>query len=364
MNFLQILSLPLAFLYGIATSIRNRLYNNRLLHSTEYKIATISMGNLSTGGTGKSPHVDYLVKLFKKKMNIAVISRGYGRKTSGFFLAKEDITYREIGDEPLQLFRRHPDVPIAVDEERRRGIRKLLADYPDLDVIVLDDAHQHRSIKPGLSVILTDYNNLYTDDRLLPAGNLRESKRGALRADIILVTKCPVDLKPIQRNIILKNIAPQMYQKVFFSFIRYTQLVPFSASAEGSKLKLEPTMTVLLVTGIANPTALLEHLDQFRCHVEHVKFRDHYAYSVIDVRKVVKIFDNIAAENKVVLTTEKDAMRLMPPELKSEINSIPVYFAEMEVDFFPDDREEFNAKITQYAEENRRNRKVHQGAHN
>lgn len=360
MRLLKVLAWPIAIIYGIGVSIRNRLYNHRILSSTDYQIATISIGNLSTGGTGKSPHVVYLTKLFKDRMEMAVLSRGYGRKSSGFVLAQDKHSYREIGDEPLQLFKRHPDVIVAVDEDRRRGIRKLTNDHPDLDLILLDDAHQHRSVKPGFSLILTDYNHLYTEDYLLPVGNLRETKKGAERADGIVVTKCPEDLKPIQRKIILKNIAPQMYQKVFFSYIRYSRFAPLTSIARGQQLELNPTMTVLLLTGIANPQSLLDYVGSFGCQIEHSRFRDHYAYNMQDISRIRKLFDNIASENKVVITTEKDAMRLEIEELKNELNTLPVYVAEIEVEFFPDDREEFHEKIIGYAEENRRKRRIHQ----
>ena len=187
MKFIQIVSYPLALLYGLGIYIRNKCFNLGILRSTEFEIGTISVGNLTTGGTGKTPHIEYLVKLLRKEVSMATLSRGYKRTTSGFREGEVGNNYLEIGDEPVQLKNKFPQLTVAVDEDRRRGIRKLLENMPSLDLVLLDDAHQHRKVKPGLSILLTDYNNLYTQDHLLPTGNLREGRSGADRADIIAV---------------------------------------------------------------------------------------------------------------------------------------------------------------------------------
>jgi len=258
MNLLRLLAWPISLLYGLVVMIRNKLFDMGLIPSTEIKdVSLIGVGNLTVGGTGKTPHVEYLVKLLHPKYYLGTLSRGYGRKTIGFRLATKDATTAEIGDEPKQFRNRFPEeIPVAVDGQRVHGVRKMMEKFPSLEVVILDDVFQHRRIKPGLQIMLTYYGRLFYQDNLLPTGYLRESKSGMKRADIIVVSKTPQFFSPLERKRIMKEIKPQPYQKIYFSTIVYGDFLPFGNKPEMLPIKKEDCLgknfSVVLLTGIAN----------------------------------------------------------------------------------------------------------------
>jgi tetraacyldisaccharide 4'-kinase len=296
-KILKILAFPFSFLYGTILSLRNKLYDIGIIPSKEFDIPVISVGNLCVGGTGKTPHIEYLIRLLKSEFYIAALSRGYGRKTKGFILADTQSTSVEIGDEPLQFKRKFNNLRIAVDAKRVNGIKQLKKNYPSLQCILLDDAFQHRSVNPGLSILLTDYSKLYVNDFVMPTGSLREFKSGALRADIIVITKCPVILLPIERKRLISEINPMPHQRVYFSYIKYGDFRPINSEEKNPFTKeyyFERNYSILLLTGIANTSSLEYYLKDKVKNLERIKFADHHHYTLKDIDSVKKIFNNIA----------------------------------------------------------------------
>lgn len=362
MKFLRIIAFPLSLIYGIILSLRNKLYDISILRSHEFDIPVISVGNLSVGGTGKTPHIEYLIRLLKPEFYIAALSRGYGRKTKGFKIADTQSIASEIGDEPLQFKRKFNNIHIAVDAKRVNGILQLKKNYPSIQCILLDDAFQHRSVLPGLSVLLTDYSKLYVNDFVVPTGTLREFRSGATRADIIIVTKCPTILLPIERKRIVSELKPLPHQRVYFSFIRYGNFLPISSAEENPFTKefyFERNYSILLLTGIANTSPLDYFLKDKVKNLESLKFPDHHQFTLKDIEQVKKIFNNIAASNKIVLTTEKDAMRLRGPEYSEALKDLPVFYLPIEIDFHEKDKEQFNEQIVHYVRANQKYNSVH-----
>jgi tetraacyldisaccharide 4'-kinase len=361
MKFLRALAFPLAILYGIITFIRNKLYDSGILSSARFDLPVICVGNLSVGGTGKTPHIEYLIRLLKTHYKTATLSRGYGRSSEGFRLADRSSTSRDIGDEPLQFRQKFGDeVIVAVDKKRANGIKKLQQVSPGLDVILLDDAFQHRSVTPSLSILLTDFNSLYSSDLVLPTGTLREFSSGAGRADIIIVTKAPAHLPAEERKRITQKLDAKPSQRVYFSYIAYGEIMPVQKQAAGAKL--EKDQTVVLLTGIANPAPLEQYVSGKVKNVVPVRFPDHHEYSAADLSRLQKIFDNIATGNKIVLTTEKDAMRLREPELAELITGLPLFYIPIEVHFHDKDGAEFDKQILDHVRANSFHNKIHPGA--
>jgi len=359
-----ILLYPLSLIFGLITGFRNFLYNTGILKGIEFQIPVICVGNITVGGTGKTPHCEYLISILKEKFKVALLSRGYKRKTSGFVIAAPGSSSEDIGDEPLQIYLKYPGVLVAVDSNRVRGIKNILAKQPDTEIIILDDAFQHRRIVPGLSILLTDHSRLMIKDFLLPYGELRESVRNRYRADIILVTKCPVDMTPIQRRIIVKEMKKAPYQNLFFTTYIYGAPVPvYNNFLTGENLIPDendfPETDVLLVTGIANPQPLYDYLDkQFR-KILSLRFKDHHRFNENDLYKIIDSFRKLPSEKKIILTTEKDAVRLkqlgniVPDEIMKVTFYIPVY-----VHFLNDDSEEFNNIVIDYVRKNKRNNRL------
>lgn len=346
MNSLRLLLLPFGWLYGSIMAIRNKLFDWHILSSESFPLHVISVGNLSYGGTGKTPLVEYLIRKMKDDMKLATLSRGYKRKTSGFVLAEKGSKFDEIGDEPLQYKTKFNEIEVAVHEKRRKGIKKLIEKFSDLDAILLDDAFQHRYVKPGLSILLTDFHRLYVDDHILPAGTLREFKSSAARADIIIVTKTPGVLSPLTRRRIHSLIKPKIHQKLLFSYIKYGEPV---AICKKYQEKLKDTYnTILLFSGIANSYPLQEHL-RSKCHELHVMdFMDHHKYTINDLERIKNNFDNMFTRNKVIFTTEKDAMRLDKSVLREVIKDMPVFYIPIEIDFHNGDSIIFDDQIREY----------------
>jgi tetraacyldisaccharide 4'-kinase len=346
MKIIKILLFPFAILYGIGVFLRNKLYEIGVFRSNDFAVPTISVGNLSTGGTGKSPHIEYLIKLLRDRYQIAVLSRGYGRSGSGYKLAGFNSTAREIGDEPMQFHKKFPEVSIAVGENRSKAIRKLLVDEPDTQAILLDDAFQHRAVNPGVSILLTKYDDLFMDDFILPSGNLREWAFGYKRADIIVVTKCPSDLQSYERRAIRDRIHPLPYQQVFFSGLEYDQ--PYDFFNPDHKKYLNEEDQVILLCGIANIDHIKSYVTDRVAKVEMMRFKDHYYYRDSDLHYLRSRFEHMESDRAYVLTTEKDAMRLALKRELVEGLGIPFYVLPVEVGMSEADQQSFHEKIFYY----------------
>lgn len=346
MVFFRILLLPFSLIYGFAVWIRNVLFDIGILPSKQFAIPVISIGNLRTGGTGKTPHVEYLVRLLKNEYNIAVLSRGYKRKTRGFVVAGPDISCGDIGDEPCQIYNKFPDVVVAVHEKRSMGIKKILEKFPETNLVILDDAFQHRYVKPGLNLLLTGYFNPFFDDFLLPVGHLREGKHRAKRADALVVTKTPTVFSPLDRRYFLQKLKRYKQPNVFFSAFRHKKLVPLNDKAKSydtHKLK-----SIFLLTGIANTIALEEYLKTVSKDLYVHKYRDHHQFTTKDLEKIRTHFKKTISYSKVIVITEKDAMRLRDKELQECLSDIPVFVLPIEVQFHCSDQKDFNDLVYQF----------------
>ncbi|MDO6813558.1 tetraacyldisaccharide 4'-kinase [Tenacibaculum soleae] len=308
MKLLRFLLFPFAVLYNVITTIRNWFFDIGIFKSTSFDIPVIVVGNLSVGGTGKSPQIEYLIRLLKDTHKVAVLSRGYKRKTKGFQIVNTSHKAIDVGDEPLQFFKKFgKEVTIAVDADRTNGIQQLLNFKTSPEVVLLDDAYQHRKVKGSTYILLTKFTDLYVNDFMLPTGNLRESRSGAKRASVIIVTKCPHDLDQKTKDTIIKKIAPEKEQQVFFTTISYDENIKGSAALLTiSDLKEKE---VLLVTGIANPDSLLSFLSEENIKYKHLAYPDHYNFTDNDIIKIKNESKTISSET-VILTTEKDYMRL------------------------------------------------------
>lgn len=315
----RILLFPFAFIYGFIVIVRNLLFDKNVLRSTSFNFPVINVGNLAVGGTGKSPMVEYLLTLLKDKYKLATLSRGYKRKTKGYALAQQNTTALEIGDEPMQFHAKFPEVSVAVGEERIVAIPQILHDRPDTEVIILDDAFQHRSIRAGYNILLTDYSNLFTRDLFLPMGDLRDQRRSYKRADSIVVTKCPATLSDEERRKIEKEIKPLSHQQVFFTTIEYG--VPYHITTKHSK-SITENDEVLLVCGIANPKPLEQYVVQQAKTYYEQSYSDHHIFSIDDLREIRKRFEELQAP-AMIITTEKDAMRLI--KFRNELIDMPMF---------------------------------------
>jgi len=355
MNLLKVLLLPIAWIYGWGVRIRHWLFKIGVLKSTSFNFPVIGVGNLSMGGTGKTPVIEYLIRLTSKHYNVATLSRGYGRKSSGFVKANQFSSYQDIGDEPLQYFKKFgKKLIVAVDEKRKRGIQYLISEEKSLDLILMDDSFQHKYIVPGLSILLTDFHNLYMNDYLFPAGTLRDTVSQAKNADIIVVTKGPKVLSPIERENITELLKIERNQKLYFSYLVYSdfELVP------GTKEKEIPEKItqIVLFTGIANSYPLQEHLYTKCSELNVIDYPDHHSFRRKDLQHIRKVFDNKISKNKILVTTEKDAMRLINSPYLSELIDVPVYYMPVRVELQNPDNEEFNNQILEYVKKNKRNR--------
>ena len=352
--------LPLSWIYGCVVGFRNMLFEMNILKSRSYSVPVISVGNITVGGTGKTPHVEYLVRLLKDKINVAVLSRGYKRRTSGFLLAKKDTPLQDIGDEPYQMKQKYPEIEVAVDAKRIRGIDRLTQGREagkDIDVVLLDDAFQHRYVKPGVNILLVDYHRLIIHDELLPAGRLREPVKGKDRADIVIVTKCPKDLTPMEFRVLIKQMNLYPYQQLFFTTLDYEPLIPVFPKSGGQKQMDLDTLKgkhVLLLTGIASPLQMQTDLSAFTSDIEPLTYGDHHSFRKKDVRQINEAFEKMASP-KLIVTTEKDAVRLRDAEGLSEEVRKNIYALPIKISFMQNGEESFNEKIIGYVHKNSRN---------
>lgn len=354
---------PVSFLYGIGVALRNKLFDWGYLRSKSFNVPVICIGNIAVGGTGKTPHTEYLIKLLHKKYRVAVLSRGYKRHTKGYVLSDSESNARSIGDEPYQIKSKFPDIRMAVDEDRCHGIEQLCRlNEPPADVILLDDAFQHRYVKAGLNILLTDYHRLFCDDALLPAGLLREPERGKNRAQIVIVTKCPPDIKPIDFNIITKRLNLFPYQMLFFSSFRYGNLQPVFPDIAGKACRklssLHAGGQVLLLTGIASPATIVQELEKYTPHIDMLSFGDHHNFNQRDVQLLKEHFGKLQGEQRLIITTEKDATRLVHhPALDNELKK-HLYVLPIEVEILQNQQDIFNQHIIGYVRENTRNSSI------
>lgn len=350
---------PLSFLYGIGVGLRNKLFDWGILRSKSFDVPVISIGNLAVGGTGKTPHTEYLTKLLSASRQVAVLSRGYKRRTKGFRLATPESSYQTIGDELFQIKKKFPDIIVAADGDRVRGINKLRkSTTPPVDVILLDDAYQHRAVKADVNILLTDYHRLFPCDALLPAGRLRESVEGKNRANIVIVTKCPDDIKPIDYNIISKRLALFPYQQLYFSSLRYgniSPLFPETGDTGRALSSIRKKEQVLLVTGIASPLTIINELNKYTKNVHPLSFSDHHDFSKKDVQTIIHAFGQLAGNDKIIVTTEKDATRLVAhPGLTDEVKK-HIYVLPIEVKILQNQESHFNQYIINHVRKNKKN---------
>ena len=360
----NIILYPISLIYGLITSIRNFLYDTGILKTVEFPFPVICVGNITVGGTGKTPHTEYIAGLLKQNFKVATLSRGYKRETNDFRIASQSTQVREIGDEPLQIARNFPDVLVTVDRNRVHGVNQILKEFPATEVIILDDGFQHRRITPGFSILLSDFERLFIRDHMLPYGNLRESKENMRRADIILITKSPENISPIQRRLIVKEIDKLPYQNLYFTTFQYKPLLPvFENSSVGSYPDISKCNDcgIVLITGIANPKSLKEYLQKSFNEIIHLSFPDHHNFTEKDLKSLESAYNNLKSINRYLITTEKDAVRLrefinIAEPIKSVFFYIPVG-----INFLNDDKDEFDNLIIEYVKKNHRNNRVSEG---
>jgi tetraacyldisaccharide 4'-kinase len=371
MKYLRWLLHPFSMLYGLVVIIRNFCYDSGLFKSKSFDKPVISIGNLDVGGAGKSPMTEYLIRLLKSDYKLATLSRGYGRKTKGYLTATATATATptptatapatatatNLGDEPAQFKAKFPDITVAVCEKRVEGIQRLL---PDHDVILLDDAFQHRAVTPGLSILLFDYYRLNDPHMLLPAGNLREPFSGRWRAQIIVVTKCPAILGDEEKSAAAQRIEPLPWQKVFYAHVAYQHLTAMDGKI--TPWCVDNDMTVFLLTGIANPKPLLQHLSGYTSSIIHHNYPDHYPFTPKNIAKLAAEFSACKAQKKLVITTEKDAQRLQQSWFNGALpdgGDLPVFVLPIKVEFLGDSGPDFDQLITDYVREHTTYNRIH-----
>ena len=386
-SFFRFLLFPFSGLYGIAVWIRNMLFNAEILPSKSYDMPVISVGNITVGGTGKTPHTEYLIRALSKEYQVAVLSRGYKRKSKGYVLADSTSGLADLGDEPLQMKRKFPNLIVAVDENRRRGIEELMSPkmQPFIDVILLDDAYQHRYVNPSISILLIDYNRLIREDYLLPVGNLREPAGQMKRAQIVIVSKCPTDLTPMDVRILGTKIDVLPYQSLYFTTMNYgpiekltpTAEMPVAVESNDAFIETEAIATelpiigklqsfeqikeqripVLLLTGIATPMSMESHVRLFAPEVKAMNFPDHHEFNKRDARKISQEYEKIKVAGGIILTTEKDATRIRNNPFMQTL-APNMYYPTLEIHFLDGQGRTFEQKITDYVRINKRNRKL------
>lgn len=346
MKYLRLLLFPFSLVYGLVVIIRNWCYDAGLFKSHEFDAPVIVIGNLEVGGAGKSPMTEYLVRLLRADKKLAILSRGYGRETKGYYLADASSTATQIGDEPAQFKAKFPDITVAVCEDRVHGIQQLL---PQHNLILLDDAYQHRAVKPGLSILLFDHTRITQPHLLLPAGNLREPFSGRWRADIIIISKCPEGLTKVEQAKLAALINPLPYQQLYFTTIAYQGMQDISGKP--ADITIDATTTLFLLTGIANAHPLLHYLEKFTPDIIHHNYPDHHQFSLKNISKLADEFSACKSQKKVIVTTEKDAQRLKEQQLLSLVNQLPILVIPIGVQFLNNSGENFDQTVKKYVSE-------------
>ncbi len=350
--------MPFSWLYGLGVGVRNYLFDAEILKSKSYSIPVISVGNITVGGAGKTPHVEYLIDLLRDEMQVAVLSRGYKRKSRGYVVADEDTTMRDIGDEPFLIKQKFEGVYVAVDKDRCHGIDHLISDEDtkDVEVILLDDAFQHRYVKPGVNILLVDYHKFINYDKLLPAGRLREPQSAKVRADIVIVTKCPKNLNPIDYRVLSKAMDLKAFQQLYFTTLSYCDLKPIFNGGDTVPLNEIMGENILLLTGIASPEHLQVDIMEYTRGVklETMAFPDHHNFTERDVERINERFAAMPSPKRII-TTEKDQVRLFYLEGLSEEVKQNIYALPIKVEFMLEGGKIFNEKIESYVRKNSRN---------
>ncbi|MDB5115372.1 MAG: lpxK [Mucilaginibacter sp.] len=354
MKYLRLLLFPFSLLYGLVVIMRNWCYDAGLFKSRQFKLPVISVGNLEVGGAGKSPMTEYLIRLLKNNYKLATLSRGYGRETKGFIMATTTSTANTIGDEPAQFKQKFPDITVAVCEKRVEGIEQLKNDH---DLVIMDDAYQHRAVKPGLSILLFDYSKLNKPRLLLPAGNMREPFSGRWRADVIIISKCPEQLSIDEQTKIAADIAPLPYQQLFFTGITYQPLQDMNGNA--ANRNVDKDTAVFLLTGIANAHPLVTYIKKYTSHVIHHNYPDHHRFSLKNITKLADEFAASTAQKKAIITTEKDAQRLGEQQLLPLINQLPVLVMPIGVNFLNGEQPQFDQFVIEYVRKYREHHQLH-----
>lgn len=345
-NLLLWLLWPFSILYGIGVALRNLFYETNLLKGVEFNVPTISVGNLSVGGAGKTPHIEYLIRLLRDYVNVATLSRGYQRKTKGYLEVDPRHTAEQVGDEPLQYKRKYPDLLVTVSESRTFAVPEIMKYHPNTQIILLDDAFQHRAIKPGLNILLTEYNYPFTNDYLLPAGRLREWRDAYKRADIIIVSKCPARLDSAERLDFERKIKALPHQRLYFSF--YDYLNPYYIFNSAYTGPIQKDWDVLLICAIARTEYLLDYLHERVNSVVLLEYEDHHYFSKFDLGNLKATFERMKSSKKLIITTEKDAMRLDLHRKFLLEHQLPIFVLPIEVRFHFDEGQMFNEDIQSF----------------
>lgn len=357
MRFLRLLLFPLSFIYALGVILRNWAYDAGIFRSRKFKIPVISVGNLAVGGSGKSPMTEYLVTLFKNDFTMATLSRGYGRRTKGFLNVKLSSLAEDVGDEPLQFKQKFPEITVAVCEDRVAGIKELNQRH---ELIIMDDAYQHRAVKPGFSILLFDYNSLFNFPWFLPSGDLREPLSGRKRADVIVVTKTPGNLPDEERLRIIARVDPYPHQQVYFSYLDYGDLAMlYHPENKMSLAGITAETQIVLLTGIANPAPLAAELKRQSGRLVHHQYPDHYQFGKKNISKLVAAFKALPGSDKLIITTEKDAQRLKGYPFKELLKGLPVYYLPVKAAIHQPDENRFNDLIREYVRQHTVNNRVH-----
>lgn len=349
MKLVRLLLFPFTILYGLGVILRNLAYDNGLFKSVKFKIPVISVGNLAVGGSGKSPMTEYLINILKWNYTLAMVSRGYGRKSSGFRFVDESDTVEMVGDEPLQIKKKFEGISVVVCENRVEAIERIEWEN---DLIILDDAFQHRAVKPGLSILLFEYSSFSDVQYLLPTGNLREPFSEKKRADLVVITKCPKTLNDEQKLSIARKLELNPNQSLYFSFLKYGTLKSVFDNFQSRPLgSLKSASNIILLTGIANPKPLIEMLGDYDAKIIHHEYADHHDFSDKNIAKLVREFKQLAEGENLIITTEKDAQRLNTEHFQGKLSGIPIFYLPIEADFEEPEKTSFNNLIIKYATE-------------
>ncbi len=340
---LKILLFPFSLIYGFFSILNNLIYELKIIIPIKFTIPVINIGNLTVGGTGKTPHIEYLINFLNPYIKLAVLSRGYKRKTKGFRQIEKNDDVKTAGDEPLLFKRKYNDLNVFVSENRVEGISQMLMKNPEIQTVLLDDAFQHRSIDPALNILLTEYEYPFFEDFYLPSGRLREWRSGYKRADIIIVTKCPINITVEEKERFITKLKPKKNQKVFFSYYRYFN--PYFLYNSQQRITLRPDIEVLLISALASTSYLIHYLESKIDNLHSLEFTDHHQFTYDDMENFKKIFDGLTNQNKIILTTEKDAMRLDMHRKFILENKLPVFVLPVAVDFLFDQKTEFDDLI-------------------
>lgn len=356
------LLLPLSLFYGLGVAVRNKLFDWKVLKSVEFDFPVIGVGNITVGGTGKTPHVEYLIELLSNKFKLGILSRGYKRLTKGFLLADKNKTHEDIGDESFQIFSKYKKIDVAVAEKRVNGIIQLKKKRKDLQVILLDDAFQHRYVKPGVSILLIDYYRPVFKDHYLPFGELRDSKDAIRRANIVVVTKVPDSIKPIEKRLWKKELNLFPYQFLYFSTYQYGRLTPV-INSKSIKIPLseikESSFALLVVTGIAHPEPLIAYLKKFSKKVTPLHFSDHHLYTSGDLQLIRRKFNSIQDKKKIIVTTEKDSVKLSGLMNSEYALRDQIYYLPVKVKFLDEKKCDFDSNIVNYVAKNKKINRLH-----